>query len=174
MKVNFTARQTMLTREVKNYCEKRLKSLQKLLGRVIEMDIILSVEKTRQRAEIHVKAKGTNLIVEEETHDMVNSLNLAFESLEKKLKKEREKNREKKRRQARVRKPFRPPAETAEPERRVIQSEDYSLKPMSLEEALLQFDAQKRDVFAFRKLGSEKWAFIFRRKDGNYGLIEPE
>ena len=57
---------------------------------------------------------------------------------------------------------------------RVIRSADYSLKPMLLEEALLQFDLEKRDVFLFRKSGSEKWAVIYRRKDGNLGLIEPD
>jgi putative sigma-54 modulation protein len=45
---------------------------------------------------------------------------------------------------------------------------------MLLEEALLQFDAEKRDVFLFQKSGSEKWAVIYRRKDGHYGLIDPD
>ena len=66
------------------------------------------------------------------------------------------------------------PVEPEEPQRRVISSQDYSLKPMSLEEAFLQFDLTKKEIFVFRKLGSEKWAVIYRRKDGNYGLVEPE
>jgi putative sigma-54 modulation protein len=57
---------------------------------------------------------------------------------------------------------------------RVVRSNDYSLKPMLLEEALLQFDVEKKEVFLFRKSGSEKWAVIFRRKDGHYGLIDPD
>jgi len=57
----------------------------------------------------------------------------------------------------------------------VVRSSDYSLKPMLLEEALLQFDAEKRDVFLFRKPGAaEKWAVIYRRKDGHYGLVDPD
>jgi len=56
-----------------------------------------------------------------------------------------------------------------------VRSSDYSLKPMLLEEALLQFDAEKRDVFLFRKPGAaEKWAVIYRRKDGHYGLVDPD
>ena len=174
MIVHFTARQMDLTPEVKAYCEKKLKALEKLLGSVIEVDLILSVEKYRHKAEIHVKAKGTGLVVVEETHDLMNSLNMAFENLEKKFKKEREKWREKKRRKGRERKQlaFPPERETERP--RVVRSQDYSVKPMLLEEALLQFDAEKRDVFLFRKSGSEKWAVIFRRKDGHYGLIDPD
>jgi putative sigma-54 modulation protein len=174
MVVHFTARQMELTTEIKDYCEKRLKALEKHLGSVIEVDLILSVEKYRHKAEIHVKAKGASLMVVEETYDMMNSLNQAFENLEKKVKKEREKFREKKRRSGRERKQFSWPAEAESVPKRVVKSEDYSLKPLLLEEALIQFDLEKKDVFLFRKSGSEKWAVIYRRKDGNYGLIEPE
>jgi putative sigma-54 modulation protein len=174
MIVHFTARQMEITPEVKAYCEKRLKGLEKLMGSVIEVDLILSVQKYRHKVEIHVKAKGAGLVVVEETHDLMNSLNMAFENLEKKVKKEREKWREKKRRKGRERKQLTYPREKEEEVRRVLRSEDYSLKPMLLEEALLQFDLEKKDVFLFRKSGSENWAVIFRRKDGHYGLIDPD
>jgi len=174
MIVHFTARQMDLAPEVKAYCEKRLKALEKLMGSVIEVDLILSVEKNRHKAEIHVKAKGAGLVVVEETHDLMNSLNVAFEILEKKVKKEREKWREKKRRKGRERKQLAFPAEREVETPRVVRSSDYSLKPMLLEEALAQFDMEKREVFLFRKSGSENWAVIFRRKDGHYGLIDPD
>jgi putative sigma-54 modulation protein len=174
MIVHFTARQMDLTPEVKSYCEKRLKALEKLLGSVIEVDLILSVEKYRYKAEIHVRTKGAGLLVVEETHDLMNSLNLAFENLEKQVKKEREKWREKKRRKGRERKQLSLPPEREAETPRVVPSQDYSVKPLLLEEALLQFEAEKRDVFLFRKSGSEKWAVIFRRKDGHYGLIDPD
>ncbi|MFZ2053717.1 MAG: ribosome-associated translation inhibitor RaiA [Candidatus Aminicenantales bacterium] len=174
MIVHFTARQMEITPELRADCEKRLKALEKLMGSVIEVDLILSVQKYRHKVEIHVKAKGAGLVVVEETHDLMNSLNLAFENLEKKVKKEREKWREKKRRKGRGRRQSAYPQEKEEETPRVVRSGDYSLKPMLLEEALLQFDLEKRDVFLFRKSGSEKWAVIFRRKDGHYGLIDPD
>jgi putative sigma-54 modulation protein len=174
MIVHFTARQMDLAPEVKAYCEKRLKALEKLMGSVIEVDLILSAEKNRHKAEIHVKAKGAGLVVVEETHDLMNSLNVAFENLEKKVKKEREKWREKKRRKGRERKQLAFPPEREVETPRVVRSSDYSLKPMLLEEALAQFDMEKRDVFLFRKSGSENWAVIFRRKDGHYGLVDPD
>jgi ribosome hibernation promoting factor len=149
--------------------------LEKLMGSVIEVDLILSVEKYRHKVEIHVKAKGARLMMEEETHEMMNSLNLAFENLEKKVKKEREKFRAKKRRGGRERKRSSWSSETeVEPTKRIIKSQAYSLKPLPLEEALLQFDLEGKDVFLFRKQGSENWAVIYRRKDGHYGLIEPD
>jgi putative sigma-54 modulation protein len=174
MIVNFTARQMDITPDIKAYCEKRLKALERLLGSVIEVDLILSAEKFRHKVEIHVKAKGASLVVEEETHDLMNSLNLAFEGLEKKVKKEREKWREKKRRKGRERKRFSLAPEAEAETRRIVHSENYSVKPMDLEDALIQFELEKKEIFMFRKPGSEKWAVIFRRKDGHLGLIEPE
>ncbi len=174
MIVHLTARQMEITPEVRAYCESKLKALEKLMGSVIEVDLILSVQKHRYQVEIHVRAKGAGLVVMEETHDLMNSLNLAFENLEKKVKKERAKWREKKRRKGRERKQVGLPQEEEEETRRVVRSHDYSLKPLSLEEALLQFELEKKTVFLFRKSGSENWAVVFRRKDGHTGLIDPD
>ena len=174
MNLHFTARKTDLTPEVRQYCEKRLSALEKLLGSVLEVDIILSAAKARNRAEIHVLAKGVGLVVEEETPEMLNSLNRAFDNLEKKIKKEREKFRQRRRRKGRERKDLALPIEAEEPMRRIVRSSNYSPKPMSVEDAVLQLDAKNREVFVFREEGSEKWAVLFRRKDGNVGLVKPE
>lgn len=174
MIVHLTARQMEITPEVRAYCEKRLKALEKLMGSVIEVDLILSVQKYRYQVEIHLQAKGAGLVVTEETHDLMNSLNMAFENLEKKVKKERAKWRERKRRKGRERKQRDYLQEREEEPRRVVRSDDYSAKPMSLEEALLQFELEKKTVFLFRKSGSDNWAVVFRRKDGHTGLIDPD
>jgi putative sigma-54 modulation protein len=174
MNINFTAQHTNITPEMKKYCERRLKSLEKLFGHGINANIILSVEKYRHKAEINVRTRRMTLNAVEETQDMLSSLGLAFDNIEKRAKKEREKLRERKRRKTREKEIFSLPIESEERTGQVIRSRDYSLKPMSVEEALLQFDLDKKEVFVFRKSGSEKWAVIYRRKDGNYGLVEPE
>lgn len=174
MKINYTARHTVITPDIKKYCEKRLKTLERVLGYEIEANAILSVEKYRQKVEINVKTKRTTLNAIEETQDMMSSLGLVFDNIGKRAKKERGKLREIKRRKGREMEAFSFPAEIVEGQRKIIRSQDYSLKPMSLEEAFLQFDLDQKDVFVFRKLGSEKWTVIYRRKDGNYGLIELE
>lgn len=174
MNINFTARRAIITPEIKKYCEKRAKNLEKLLGYSVEADIILSIEKYREKVEINVKSKRMALNASEETHDIINSLGIAFDNIEKRAKKEREKLRERKRKKNREKEGLLNPVEAEEQRRRIIRSDDYSLKPMSFDEALLQFDLNNKEVFVFRKLGSEKWAIIYRRKDGNYGLVEPE
>ncbi|MHB8095957.1 MAG: ribosome hibernation-promoting factor, HPF/YfiA family [Candidatus Aminicenantales bacterium] len=174
MNIHFKARQMDLTPELKQDCERKLRKLEKIQGAIQEVDVILSVAKARHKAELHLTAKGLDLVVVEETSDMVNSLNLAVESLEKKIRKEREKMRDLRRRPGREREAPIPPEEGEEPQRRIVRSANYSMKPMSVEEAALHLDMKNREVYVFRKEGSEKWAVLFRRKDGNIGLVEPE
>jgi putative sigma-54 modulation protein len=173
MKINFTARQTEISSDMKEYCEKRLLSIEKVLGYSVDADLILSVEKYRHKAEINVKTKGMTLNTVEETQDMASSLSLAFDHIEKRVKKEREKLREKKRRRIRQREEE-PVSFENERQKKVIRSRNFSLKPMTLDEALLQFEVSTKEVLVFRRFESEKWAVLFRRKDGHFGLVEPE
>jgi len=174
MNVNYTARQATLTPEIRAYCEKRLGRLKNLVDDVLDVNIILIVQKSRNKAEINVRAKGGGLVVVEETLDMMDSLNRAFDMLEKRIRKERAKWREKKRRGGRERKVLAPVAEATEPEKRVVRASFFSLKPMSLDEAIVQLDVKAKEVFLFRREGSQAWAAVYRRKDGHYGLVEPE
>jgi putative sigma-54 modulation protein len=59
-------------------------------------------------------------------------------------------------------------------EARIIKNEDYSIKPMALEEAVLQLNAEENDFYVFISSESGAINVIYRRKDGNYGFIEPE
>ena len=118
MMVHYTARQTPLTPEVKQFCDKRLKFLEKLMRGVLEVDLIFSAPRNRQMVEIHVKAKGAGLVVQEEGLELMRVLTQAFDNLEKKLKKDKEKFREKKRRKGREIMPEMAPSAAAETGRR--------------------------------------------------------
>ena len=174
MKINYTARHTKVSEEMKQYCEKRIQSLEKLQGHPIDADILVSVEKYRQKVEINLKTKMATLNTVEETHDMSSSLAGAFDHLETRVKKEREKLRKKKRRKIREVETYPSLMEEGDRPKRMIRSQSYSMKPLSIEEAFVQLDTSKEDVFLFRTLETESWAVLYRRKDGNYGLIEPK
>jgi putative sigma-54 modulation protein len=174
MNVRYTARQASLTPEIKTYCEKRLTRLKNLVEDDLDVNVILVVQRGRNKAEINVRAKGGGIVVVEETLDMMESLNRAFDTLEKRVHKERDKWREKKRRGGRERKVLAPVVEAPEPEKKIVRANFFSLKPMSLEEALVQLDAKNKEVFLFRREGTREWSAVYRRKDGHYGLVEPE
>ena len=174
MTVNFTARHFSITPEIKKQCARRINNIEKLLGYPVEVNLILSVEKYRHKVDINVKTKGMTLNDVEETQDMLSSLIVAFDNIEKRVKKEKEKFRERKRRKNKEMAGFPTSPDEEDTEKKVIRSENYSLKPMSIEEALMLFESGKKEVFVFRKFDSEKWAVLYRRKDGHYGLVEPD
>ena len=174
MTITYTARQAELTPDLEKYCERRMASLEKLLGYPLEAHFILSVEKYRNKVEINVKTKGATLNSVSETRDMSGSLGDAFDNIERRAKKEKEKLRERKRRKAKESAPAAVSEAPPESERRVFRSRRYYMKPMPVDEALLLFESSRDEVLVFRKFDTEKWAVLFRRKDGHFGLIEPE
>lgn len=177
MNVHITSRQEPLSPEQRDFCAKRLKALAKIMSFATDTDVIVGRERNRFKVEIHVQAKGGGLVVVEESPALEGSLRRAFDSLEKKLKKEREKFREKKRRGGRARKTLALPAEAVPAEeapRRIIRSELFVDKPQTVEEAVLHFEYRKKEVLMFRSQETDKWAVLFRRKDGHIGLVEPE
>ncbi|MBP1660645.1 MAG: raiA [Candidatus Aminicenantes bacterium] len=173
MNVRYTTRKADLTPEIKAYSEKRLARLKSLLDDILDVNVILAVQKGRSKAEVHIQAKGRGFVVIEETLDMMESLNRAFDTLETRIRKDRDKWREKKRRGGRERKIVSPAVAAPEPENRVIRANFFTNKPLSLEDAIVQLDAKNKEVFLFRREGSKEWAAVYRRKDGQIGLVEP-
>ena len=173
MTITFTARHTPISPEIKAYCEKRLKAIEKKLGYAVEAEVILSVEKYRNITEIHVKTMGASLNTVEETGEIRSSIDAAFDNIVRRIKKEKAKFRDKKRRKSREAESFENlPVE--ENRKKVIRSRSSLLKPLSVEEAIIQLESNRNEVFMFRMFDSEKWAVVYRRTDGHYGLIEPE
>lgn len=173
MIVNFTARRMELTDEIKDYCQKRLERMGKILSDVLQIDIILSEQRSRKKVDLQVKRRGEDFVMSEETNDIFNSLNQVFDSLEKKIVKERRKLIQKRRRTSSRETPL-AELERVEPAPRLLRLPYFSDKPISIQEALLQLEEGKKEVFLFRKEGSESWAAVFRRKDGEIALVDPE
>ncbi len=176
MNLHITSRQASLEPGLRAFCEARLKDMAKLLIFATDVDVIAAKQRDRYKIEIHVQGKGGGLVVVEESRDLEASLRRAFEDLEKKLKKEREKLREKRRRGGRERKILAAPVEAvspAEAERKVIRADLFTVKPMTVDEAVMAFEAKKREILMFRP-EEGGWAVLYRRKDGHIGLVEPE
>ena len=176
MNLHLTSRQASLEPGLRSFCEARLKDMAKLLAFATDVDVIAAKQRDRYKVEIHVQGKGGGLVVADESRDLESLLRQTFDALEKKLKKEREKFREKRRRGGRERKILAAPAEAvtpAETERKVIRADLFTVKPMTVGEAVMAFEAKKREILMFRS-ESGGWAVLYRRKDGHVGLVEPE
>lgn len=175
MNVHFTARHLLLPAELKAYAAKRLGALEPFLDSGAEVDVIVSAEKNRQRAEILVRGKRDRVQITEDGRDLAAVLNKAFDILDKKLHKEREKFREKKRRGKRDIQAATAVESGAELPPRVIRLDYYAVKPLSISEALVELNLRRKEVLMFRPDAEEdRWAVLFRRKDGSFGLVRPE
>lgn len=155
----------------KTYVEERTVKLKKYLDAPAEAHIILSTEKFRNVVEINLSANGWNVNAKEEAKDMHLAIDSCVDKIEKQLKKQREKVREHKPRSIR----HAVSTEGSEDEEgaaKVVETRKVVLKPMSLEEAVLEMDGNKARFLIYRDTASEKVSLVYRLDDGNFAHIE--
>jgi putative sigma-54 modulation protein len=176
MKFHFTGRQIEISPALRKSAEERLSKLEKFLDHLMEAHVILTVEKRRHRAEVVVHGRHVKLSAAGETADMYSTLMQVAEKLERQAKKHRDKIKVEKKRQGAKSSPRRLRAsENSGPDGpQVVQVDASSLKPMSLQEALLQVSGTEQEFLVFRNASSKRVSVLYRRRDGNFGLIEPE
>lgn len=188
MRVHFTGRHVEVTPALEDHARDRLEKLQKLLPAIVEAHVILSVEKYRHRAEVNVHMRRLDLSAVHETGDMYASLTQVFEKLERQAQKRKDRFRSRKRR---AHGPARPPeaaaAEGTDPVRapgsrlagppnsrppRLVRIESPDLKPMSIEDAVLEVQDSESGFLVFRNARSQRVNVVYRRGDGRFGVIE--
>lgn len=175
MKVEYTGRQIEVSPAIQEFTEEHLKKIRKILGEMLEVHVILTVEKYRHTAEINLKSRTFKINGIEETHDMYASINAVLEKIERQALKHKGKKIDKKRKSAAAAQvTVRAEAVSGNSEaRRVIRSSSFAAKPMTVEEAVQEVDTSNSEFIVFRNAESERVSVVYRRRDGNFGLIEP-
>lgn len=194
MQVNVTFRHIEATDALRRHAEARVQRLAKYLRRPIDAHVILTVTKRRHIAEIVLNADRTTLSAKEETDDLYSAIDAASDKLEQRARKHTSKLKSHKlpalpaRRRAAEVVPLvrvtsgsglridviRADSFTRRNGPDIIKSTRLPVKPMSVEEAVMQMDLMSNDFLVFRNAATETLSVVYRRKDGNYGLIEPE
>lgn len=181
MNLEFTGRNIEVTEALKEFTRDKLEKSLRLINETGEVQVIFSVEKHRHCVEYKVTSPSYNINCKDESQDLYNSIHAASEILEKLIKKQKSKIWGKKRRKARGRNNLNMQVFSIEPGEegekgvpRIIKSDNFVLKPMSIEEAALQVENSKNEFLVFRNSDSDKISVVYKRKDGNYGLIEPD
>jgi len=166
---------------LRRYAEKRLKKLERLLdGEDIEVQVAVLTNRGRYTVEVTVFVEGYILRGEETAETTHSAVDLVLEKLERQVEKYRTKLIKKKRLEGSELKGkivSQPPEEEGAEEgedQKVVKVKRFPVKPMSVEEAILQMDLLGHDFFVFANAETEKVNVLYRRKDGRYGLIEPE
>jgi putative sigma-54 modulation protein len=179
-----------VTDALRAYVTEKLSKLPRYFDQVQDAQVVLSVTRDRQRGraqvvEMTVWCDGVVLRAEEASDDMYASIDLAAEKLERQIEKYRSRMIEKRRQdEGRRRQRAEASAEAAlhaspsqaspEPRPTVVRTKRFAMKPMTTEEAAVQMELLGHEFFVFRHASTQEINVLYRRRDGNLGLIEPE
>jgi ribosome hibernation promoting factor len=177
MRLDVKGRNVDVTPDLRDYAEKKVGKLARQLADQTHVEVELAVEKNPSIADNHVAeatvwTKGPVLRAREASSDMRASIDQLVDKLERQVVRYRQKARhEHERRQdsARAGQPSVLPEEDAV----IVKKKQFALNPMTPEEAIVQLELIGHDFFVFRNLDSGEINVLYRRHDGDYGLIEP-
>jgi putative sigma-54 modulation protein len=187
--VNLTVkgRNLVLTDAISAYAEEKIGKLGKYLANGARCEIELWTEKNpsiadNQVVEATIFTKGPVIRAKEASPDMHASIDLVFDKLERQVKKYRGKvvsRSQQGRKEALASEGFMLPDEAEEVEAessapRIVKTKQFPVKPMAPEEATLQLELVGHDFYVFINAETNETAVVYRRRDGNYGLIEAQ
>jgi len=176
-----------ITDWLRQYVEKKVNKLDRYLPDIHEARVELSVEKTRssqdrQVAQLTVRSNGVILRAEERTDDIFAAVDAVVDKMHRQIARYKGKRIDRWQGQG----PNRSEAElppldeevleelAEERERRIVRIKRFAVSPMDEDEAIEQMELLGHDFFIFYNANSGMLNVLYRRKDGNYGLLEPE
>jgi putative sigma-54 modulation protein len=177
MQISLTFRNTEPEDWLKEHVQKRLLKLKKHIDKPSETHVILSVEKFRNVAEVNLSGKGINLNGKEEAKEMVAAVDNVIDKIERQLKKHKDKIRNRKENTSINEKVIMDELssesyEEDEDQPKIVEVIKTTLKPMSVDDAIMEIEDTKDRFVIYRDSSSERMNVIYRREDGNYILIE--
>ncbi len=172
MKIIITGRKTTLAEKFKEKVDKKLAKLDKFFNEQSEAHVTVTAVHSKFTVEVTIFQGGLFFRAEDTTANMFDSLESAVDALTLQIKKNKE----------RLANKYKDNSFGMLPEsEEEIESEDFSVvknkkfyvKQMDVEEAILQMNLLSHEFFMFRDVATGEMNVIYRRKDGNYGLLEP-
>lgn len=177
MNIIVRGRNLTVTPALKEYAEKKVSKIEKYFEDDLQnATVLLSVEKGMQNVEVTIPLQGYLLRGEEQTGDMYNSIDNVVDKLERQVRKYK----------TRINKKIKDvsvldlipenerPENEASLEPQIKKTKRFIIKPMMVEEAVLQMDLIGHDFYVFLNGETDETNVVYKRKDGHYGLIEPE
>jgi putative sigma-54 modulation protein len=170
-----------ITPALRDYVEKRVGKVTKYFDEVGNIKVMLTVSKGRHIVEVTVPIKGDILLRgEEATMDMYTSIDLVVEKLERQIHKQKTKLARRfrgggfKAEAFKNEAPAALAAEAEDEEYPVVKNKRFAVRPMDVQEAIMEMNLINHNFFVFRDADTEEINVVYKRNDGAYGLIEPE
>ncbi|WP_047984512.1 ribosome hibernation-promoting factor, HPF/YfiA family [Ornithinibacillus californiensis] len=181
MKFNIRGENLTVTEAIREYVEKKVGKLEKYFESPLTSDVHvnLSVYNNKQRIEVTIPMTNLLLRAEEEHLDLYAAIDLVIDKLERQIRKYKTKVNRKFRQNGSPKFVTSSLAEVideveeSEEEIEIVRTKRFDLKPMDSEEAVLQMDMLGHAFYVFQNAASGDTNVVYRRKDGKYGLIEP-
>ena len=178
MQLQISGKNMELSPEVRRYIERKLGKLSRHLPNIIGAKVEIFEERTKspqQRfvVQVTVDTSGSLFHGEERGEDLFTAIDKAAAAMNRQIEHYKGKRYDKGRGSSLARGEFSEEI-TAQPVRKVVKVKRFTIKPMSVNEAIDQMEFLGHDFFLFFNADSEELNLLYRRKDGNYGLIEPE
>ena len=173
MKFVFTDKKINLPNKVHAYAEKKVGKLDRYFKADAEAAIVFSVEKGRNNVELTIRSGGTIIRVAESTSDMFATIDAAVSSVERRLRKNKSRLEKRLRQDAFSRtvdveelSSFVP--ESDEEEYRIVRTKKFPIKPMTVDEAVLQMELVGHTFFAFKDVDHDgRFCVVYKRNDGD-------
>ena len=175
MKVRVIGRNIEATEGLKAAVEKKLSKLDKFFVNDLNATVTLSVEKNIHKIEVIIPFNSTLLRAEVKNGDMYSAIDTVIDKLEGQIRKQKTKL-ERRHYDDSLRfnniKHYDDYDESNEP--KIVKTKRFAIKPMSQEEAVLQMELLGHDFYVFMNGNTDEVNVVYKRKDGNYGLIEQD
>ena len=179
MRLQVKGKNVEVSDTLKTYAQEKLGKLDKHLNDTARLELELAVEKNpsisdNQIAEATVWTKGPVLRARESSSDMRASIDQLVEKLERQARRYRDKRRRGHGRSHGVQEAEVIPVVPDEESPVIVKTKQFAVKPMTPEEAVLQLELIGHDFFVFQNADTSDVNVVYRRRDGDYGLIEPQ
>lgn len=182
MRVSIAARHLDMTDAIRSHVESQLDKVRHHFDRVIDIDVVLSVEKHRHTAEVTVHANGVRIHGKETSTDMYASVDTAIGKIDRQILKFKDRKHRFQPREGKVavvapeaiEAPLEERAEKPASQRKPVVHEPIAMKPMSLDEALMQLELRNDTFLVFRNAQTREVNVVYAKNDGTIGHIDPE
>ena len=172
MKIIIVGRKCSVSDSFKQRIEKKLSKFERLFDADAEANVTITVEKNRQIVEVTIKTNYMLFRAEQSAMEMETALDNVIDALGRQIRKNKTKLQKKMHEGAF--KNFAYENFEEEKEFNIVKSKKFSVKPLDIEEAILQMNLLGHEFFMFRNANTNEVNVVYKRKDGNYGVLEPE
>jgi putative sigma-54 modulation protein len=174
MRLQVKGKNIEVSDSIRTYAEEKLSKLDRQLADPTKVELELTLERNPSIADNHVAeatiwTKGPTLRARESSADMRASIDQLVDKLERQVTRYRQKRQRRSHRDNGT-----VAAATTEAEPSIVKAKQFAIKPMTPEEAVLQLELIGHDFFVFENAESGDFNVVYRRRDGKYGLIEPQ